>query len=616
MIQCRNCGQLISDQVENCPYCGAVVSNRDSIPKIVRKPRTAFCPFCMGEGTETDQVCHYCGKPMRIQNIPGRLPVMYPLQNGMNTYLIGTAIGQGGFGITYIARDLSLNKKVAVKEYFPSKYAMRTGPQAAQVSVDISHTNSYIHGRENFVKEARSLARFSDEPNIVHVKEVFYANNTAYIIMEFLEGITLKDYIAGSGPLSYTSAVNLIEPVLNALSQIHAAGYIHRDVSPDNIMLLANGNVKLLDFGAAKEYLTKGPSGTTASTGNPVYTVVLKYGFAPIEQYKSNGVQGPWTDIYAIAATIYYMITGKKPINAIDRLSGDLLELPCNMGSQITPDQQMVLMKGMAVLPQARYQTAAEFLYALKGVRGQEAVQSKAVAGTKDASPGKGSEKPFGDGNMKKVRNKKAMRHAVILLVVLLIAVAAVSFPKWKNRVFNAAKGQEEDFRDHRIIWHDTAVEKAVREAVGKEQGTVMLSDVIGLKRLDLSALDIEDIQDLAEFSRLEYLDLSLTNVTDLAPAASLKNLRVLWCQYCGLEDLSALEGMEKLTELHLDHNRIRSIRVLGTIPSLKEVTLSGNSISDISVLKLLPEKCKVDLTGNPVQNIEALDDGRLVLTY
>ena len=592
------------------------MSNRDSIPKVIRKPRTAYCPFCMGEGIETDQVCHYCGKPMRIQNIPGRLPVMFPLQNGMNTYLIGTAIGQGGFGITYIARDLSLNKKVAVKEYFPSKYAMRTGPQAALVSVDVSHTNSYIHGRENFVKEARSLARFSDEPNIVHVKEVFYANNTAYIIMEFLEGITLKDYIAGSGPLSYTSAVNLIEPVLNALSQIHAAGYIHRDISPDNVMLLANGSIKLLDFGAAKEYLTQSPPGSTASTGNPVYTVVLKYGFAPIEQYKSNGVQGPWTDIYAIAATVYYMITGKKPINAIDRLSGDLLELPCNMGCRITPDQQMVLMKGMAVQPQARYQTAAEFLYVLKSVRGQETGQSKAETGKSIPSAKTGSEKPYGDGNLKKVRNKKALRHAVILLIFILIAVAAASFPKWKNKALNAAKGQEEDFRDHRMVWHDKAVEKAVREAIGKEQGIVMLSDVISLKRLDLSAMEIENIQDLAEFSRLEYLDLSLTKVTDIAPVASLKKLRVFWCQYCGLEDLSAMEGMEKLTELHLDHNKIRSIQVLGTIPSLKEVTLSDNEISDLSVLKLLPDKCRVDLTENPVDSIEALDDGRLVLTY
>lgn len=592
------------------------MSNRDSIPKIIREPRVAFCPFCMGEGTESDQVCHYCGKPMRIQSIPGRLPVMFSLQNGMNAYLIGTAIGQGGFGITYIARDLSLNKKVAVKEYFPSKYAFRTGPQAAQVSVNISHIKSYIHGRENFVKEARSLAKFSDDPNITHVKEVFYANNTAYIIMEFLEGITLKDYISSSGSLSYTSAVNLIEPILNALSQIHAAGYIHRDISPENIMLLANGNIKLLDFGAAKEYLIQDPSGKTSLTENPAYTVVIKYGFAPIEQYKSNEVQGPWTDVYAIAATIYYMVTGKKPVNSIDRLSGDLLELPCNVGKQITPDQQMVLMKGMAVQPQARYQSAAEFLHALKSVRGQEERQSRTESGKNIPHAKTEPEKPFGDGNLKKVRNKKSLRHAIILLAFMLIAFASVSYPEWKNRALDVAKGEEEDFRDHRMSWHDKAVEKAVREAIGKEQGIVMLSDVISLKRLDLSALDIENVQDLAEFSRLEYLDLSLTKVTDLTPISSLKRLRVFWCQYCGLEDLSALEGMEKLTELHLDHNRIKSIRVLGTIPSLKEVTLSDNDITDLSVLKLLPDKCRVDLSENPADNIESFDDGRLVLTY
>lgn len=582
----------------------------------MRKTKLVYCPFCMGEGSETDSVCHYCGKPMKIQNIPGRLPVMFSLQNGMNSYLIGAAIGQGGFGITYIARDLSLNRKVAVKEYFPSKYAIRTGPQSAQVSVDVSHTNSYIHGRENFVKEARSLAKFADEPNIVRVKEVFYANNTAYIIMEYLEGINLKDYIAGSGPLSFTSAVNLIEPILNALSQIHAAGFIHRDISPDNIMLLANGGIKLLDFGAAKEFHTINNTNTMEPNKGQPYTVVLKYGFAPIEQYKTCGIQGPWTDIYAIAATIYYMITGKKPINAIDRLSGDLIELPCNMGCKITHDQQMTLMKGMAVQPQGRYQSAEEFRCALKSVRGQEEEQPNPEIRKSNSVQQQIFEKPFGDGNLQRIHNKKAFFHATIALVFILVLLSAATFPIWGSRVENITKIQEENYRDHRMIWHDPAVEKAVREAVGKEQGTLMLSDVIRLKRLDLSALDIKSIEDLEELSHLEFLDLSLTSITDLTPISSLKDLKELWCQYGDISDLTPLEGMEKLTRIHLDHNHIESIQVLGTLPSLKEVTLSDNYVSDLSVLELLPDKCKVDLTRNPIDNIEEIDDGRLKLIY
>ena len=607
---------MIADKSNRCPYCSAVIYTGDIAPKM-HSPRSVHCPSCMETGSELDSVCRFCGKPMKIQNIPGHLPVMFPLQNGMNIYLIGTSIGQGGFGITYIAWDVSLNKKVAVKEFFPSKYAVRTGLSMAQVSVDVPHTKAYIHGRENFVREAQSLARFSDEPNIVHVKEVFYANNTAYIIMEFLEGITLKEYIGQTGPISYTEAVNLIVPVMGAISQIHAASFIHRDISPDNIMLMANGNIKLLDFGAAKEYLTSESDNTGSHSGSTPYTVVLKYGFAPIEQYQANSIQGPWTDIYAIAATIYFMITGKRPVNSIDRISGDLLELPCGGGYKITPDQQMVLLKGMAIQPEARYQKVEDFLFYLKSVRGQEEAQILAKEQHQEQEGiFRKAKKPFGDGNIKKVYTKKAVRHLLILIFVLAASAAAVTFPRWKNRALYAMGYRTEDFRDHRMEWHDESLEKMIREAVGKKQGTLMLSDVIVLKRLDLSASDISDISDLAELTGLEYLDISLTKVCDLSVLAKLKNMKSLWCQYCNITDLSPISGLEKLVELHADHNQIEDIQVLGTMPSVRKITLSDNLIRDVSVLEQLPDKCSIDLTSNPAENIENYNDGRLKLKY
>lgn len=217
-------------------------------------------------------------------------------------YIIEDVLGEGGFGITYAGRDELLGVKVAVKEYYPQGIVVRNNSVDDVVTVTYAKQKDVFNkGKTKFLEEARVIAKFNDQEGIVNVTDFFEANNTAYIVMEYLDGITLKEYIAENGVLSPEDILELMAPVLESLDEVHKQGLIHRDISPDNIMLLKNGKVKLMDFGAARDY---------TDFGEKSLSIVLKPGYAPEEQYRSRGIQGPWTDIYALSATIYKCITG------------------------------------------------------------------------------------------------------------------------------------------------------------------------------------------------------------------------------------------------------------------------------------------------------------------
>lgn len=228
-----------------------------------------------------------------------------------NRYLIQGVLGEGGFGITYVGMDEVLCQKVAVKEFFPRGAITRNNQQTNEVvSVYGTKAANFHQGEEKFLQEARTLAQFNNVAGVVRVQDFFRENGTAYIVMEYLEGITLKQYLQTYGPISVEEMQNIFAPILEALDKIHQNGVIHRDISPDNIMCLPEGEVKLMDFGAARDYTDYSAEGLS---------VILKMGFAPIEQYDSHGKQGPWTDIYALGATMYQCLTGRKPDDATKR---------------------------------------------------------------------------------------------------------------------------------------------------------------------------------------------------------------------------------------------------------------------------------------------------------
>ena len=303
-----------------------------------------YCFQCM-RPLEASPVCRHCG-----HNNSNKIAVApYHLNPGTvlgNRYLIGNVLGEGGFGITYIGLDMNLGKRVAVKEFYPAGVANRINDKSADVLITQGREDFFTKGVDRFLFEAQSVAAFSDEEGIVDVLDHFRDNNTAYIVMAFLDGQTLKDYVSKNGPFEADRLIKLMLPVMKSLKVMHVQGVIHRDISPDNIMYTKSGKLKLMDFGSARYYTNE----------ERQMSVVLKQGFAPEEQYRRNGKQGPFTDVYALCATIYACITGVVPTDSLDRLANDTLRPPSQLGVRISRVQENALMHGLALLPQNRCQ--------------------------------------------------------------------------------------------------------------------------------------------------------------------------------------------------------------------------------------------------------------------
>lgn len=228
-------------------------------------------------------------------------------------YEIVRVLGAGGFGITYLARDITLDRAVAIKEYFPNDFAARSGADAVHFRSEAQEMD-YKNGLERFVSEAQTLARF-EHPNIVRVFRYFRANNTAYMVLQFEAGRSLKGWMDDLGRHPSQSELDaFLHPLLDALELLHAHDLLHRDIAPDNIIIRQNGAPVLIDFGSAR--------GEMASVSKTV-SAIVKPGYSPFEQYAARGHrQGPWTDIYALGATLYHAITGYRPLDAPTRLSG------------------------------------------------------------------------------------------------------------------------------------------------------------------------------------------------------------------------------------------------------------------------------------------------------
>ena len=300
------------------------------------------CPGCMEPSQENP--CSRCGFDSRS---PSGMEYALPLNTILaGKYVVGRVLGQGGFGITYIGWDLALERKVAIKEYYPSGQVSRTqGTQSLTWYTTEQASVARKSGMEMFLKEARKMVKVDNIPGVVRVLELFQENGTAYIVMEFVEGETLKARLQKTGPLSWSQAKTIFEPVVHAMSKVHRAGLVHRDLSPDNLMLTADGSVKILDLGAAKDLNVN--SGASSMQ-------VAKSGFSPLEPYIQRGNSGPWTDVYAIAATIYYTLTG------VDRLDHDTLSWSEPGLTALSPAALAALEHAMEVQIPDRIQTMDE----------------------------------------------------------------------------------------------------------------------------------------------------------------------------------------------------------------------------------------------------------------
>ena len=360
-----------------------------------------FCGQCFremgGEG-----VCPACGFDSAQQR--EKYPVaLLPgsILNGQ--YVVGRVLGQGGFGITYLAMDDRAETRVAIKEYYPAEFVNRGGDGATVLVLSGNRAENFSYGKELFLEEARTLAAVLGDKHIVRIYSYFEENGTAYFAMEYVEGVPLDEYLhQKGGHLSAQEAEDLFLPLMAALETVHKKGIVHLDIAPDNIIVTKDGVAKLIDFGAARY-----------STGEKSKSldVILKHGFAPYEQYMRRGRQGPWTDVYALAATFYYAVTGKVPPEAVERMQEDTLEKPSALGVNLGKGTEAVLLKALSVQAAERWQSMGEFSGAL------QAAAMAAAEEHKKAEP---------ERNEREERKKSAPAKKKKSPLPLILAAAAV----------------------------------------------------------------------------------------------------------------------------------------------------------------------------------------------
>jgi len=308
-----------------------------------------ICTNCMESDTGAP-TCPVCAAPFNPETTNEL--VLQPRSVLREQYVIGRVLGQGGFGVTYLAYDINLANRVAIKEYAPAGIAGRTTLKTMTPQSDATKAD-FDWGLERFIEEARTLRTFSNHPNIVSIQTVFRENTTAYLVMEYLEGRSLEEFLrTRGGTVPFDEALDLMLPVMDALNTVHAAGILHRDVSPRNILISQQGKVKLIDFGAARAELSQ------QSRKLSRYVTV---GYTPEEQHRSNGAQGRWTDVYALGATFYRTIVGKAPPESLDRLVDDKMAPPSRAGVRIPSYAEAALLKALAVRGEDRFQTVEDF---------------------------------------------------------------------------------------------------------------------------------------------------------------------------------------------------------------------------------------------------------------
>ncbi|MFO7637567.1 MAG: protein kinase [Clostridia bacterium] len=315
-----------------------------------RMDERPICLNCMDRKNSQAARCKSCGYLPNSQQLKN-----YCLPEGSllkKKYLVGTLIGGGGFSNTYIACDMLSGKKVAMKEYMPSEHVTRSRTDILVYPKASSARDMVEEGKLRFLEEAKILASFKNNPGIVEVKDFFEENNTAYLVMEYLEGQSLADHLEENGRLSEKEALGILLNVTDILRTIHRKNFLHRDISPENIIITKNNEIKLIDFGASREFSIR---------ENNTKTIMVKQGYTPPEQYSKKGNQGAWTDIYALAATFYKMLTGVTPPDSLDRLMGEELKELSFFDVRVSAKNREAIKKAMSINIGDRFQDIDAF---------------------------------------------------------------------------------------------------------------------------------------------------------------------------------------------------------------------------------------------------------------
>lgn len=612
-----------------------------------------LCMRCMARKADEQEACPVCGFIER-DFVPEKhhLPPRTILKG---QYLVGCALGEGGFGITYIGWDLFLHMPVAIKEYFPSGVVIRDQGQHTVNVFAGKDEQSFLLGRDRFFREAQKVARFDNNPGVVSVKNCFLENGTAYIIMEYISGINLGTYAAQrGGKLGFQETLQLLKTPIQTLEELHRYSTYHRDISPENLMLSKTGTVKLIDFGSAME----------SDSEKKTRVLMVRSGYSPVEMYSSTGKDGPYSDVYSMAATIYKLITGVTPPAATERLNADSLVRPTMLGvKEISQEQEAALMKGMAVQLNDRYQTMAEFFHDLYGY------------GINDAPP-----------------SKPQPKHRTLLVLLALACVALLvgaGILLGRQGGFTPAPIEQETAEPTEAITAEptaepteaptaeptetpAAVADAARdmpvlgaelraflrqngydapdgqpipaEALAKvgavrtlgsrlyfqllnEDGYLDWNDELGrMWRKDGEELDEErrnqptgntlDLTELSGCVNLQYLNLRDVWVSNVQALENLPRVGTLILDNCGVTDdiLPVLGSLASLDSLKLDNNALTTLEGLQALTNLQELSVACNQITSLAPIADLPIG-NLNLSGIPIASLNELSGGKLVST-
>ncbi len=510
MKLCLGCMQEIEQQVTKCPYCGYL------------------------EGTGVAEP-YYLAPGIALRK----------------RYLIGKVLGYGGFGITYIGYDQRLKRITAIKEYFPSDFATRAfGTRQVTVYSGMA-VEQYQSGLERFHLEAQKLAKFTDVPEIVDIYDCFYENGTGYIVMEFLKGKNVKEILKEREKLPWEEAEEIILHVLDGLHVMHGAGMIHRDIAPDNIFITEDGQVKLLDFGAARY---------AASTYTRSLTVILKPGYAPEEQYRSRGKQGAWTDIYGVGASFYRMITGVRPIDSMERLMGEPLLNPSQLGIEIPADIEKILMQSLEVKGENRIQSAEEMKKLLL-----------------EARPHVKPVKP----NVKPERNKVSGWAAVP--VFLLIGAVFVIGSWWAYKLLEKKDSSiSQQVKIDEASFPDPSFRAYVLENADTDgDGVLSEEECQQVRIIEIVSGSVSSLEGVEYFPNLGYLDCRDNQLKSL-DLSSNPELLQLDCDRNSLTELD-LSNNPKLVYLACDGNSLTELD-LSHNPKIETVYCNRNGLTELDL--------------------------------
>ena len=590
-----------------------------------------LCYNCFQARETQEGPCPYCG--FDLEENAKKYPVALQAGTVLNDrYIIGRVLGQGGFGITYLALDTQLNAKVAIKEFMPGEIATRVGGTTVSVLAE-NRSEEFTYGAERFQEEARTLAKFIGNPNIAGVSSYFDENDTSYFVMDYIEGISFKTYIANhGGKISVEETLNIMIPVLRALTAVHAEGFIHRDVTPDNIYITKDGIVKLLDFGSARYSI---------GDKSKSLDVILKVGYAPKEQYIRRSRQGPFTDVYSCAACFYAALTGFLPPEALERLDHDELVPVSQCGVDIPEYLDKAILKGLAVQPEDRFQSAEEFLEAIES---RQVVEVPQAGAAQPAAPAKKKLNPvliggaaaaviavvigFGvmgwggnpvtealaptitiagqqvsaadnflelvDGTLTDA-DIAAMKQMGNLQRIYLEGVSietdglawVAEFPQLTEFSCEGYLTDELDLTPFAGLTELTRLSFYQNNTAGAPAGDLSpLAGLTKMERLDLCiGFDVKDISSLSGLTQLEELQLYSTNSNNSSSS---------------LTNISALSGMTQLTSLRLNLGHVEDFSPLSGLTQLQELRMYGSFIvDDLSFLRELTELRSLDISGS-----------------